>query len=120
MANLLQIVQFGDQDGDTITWRAATEYVVPASNRSRILDREASRGIHPGEDGWLTFPWHVCIIGGVDVTVWTRIRWQPFGAPEMAVQDLDGGASIWPAGSLFISPAMSSRLVPVAESLGVA
>lgn len=30
------------------------------------------------------------------------------------------GASIWPAGSLFISPAMSSRLVPVAESLGVA
>lgn len=91
MTDLLQIVQSGDQDGDIINWRTATEYVVPASNRTRILGREASRGIHPGEDGWLTFPWHVCIIGGVDVTVWTRIRWQPFGAPEMAVQDLDGG-----------------------------
>lgn len=91
MANLLQIVQFGDQDGDTITWRAASEYVVPASNRTRILDREASRGIHPGDDGWLTYPWHVGNIGGVDVTVWTRIRWQPYSAPEMAVQDLDGG-----------------------------
>lgn len=91
MADLLQIVQSGDQDGETITWRAASKYVVPASNRTRILGREASRGIHPGDDGWLTFPWHVCIIGGVDVTVWTRIRWQPFGAPEVAVQDLDGG-----------------------------
>lgn len=91
MANLLQIVQSGDQDGDTITWRAASEYVVPASNRTRILDREAARGIHPGDDGWLTFPWHVGTIGGVDVTVWTRIRWQPHSAPERAVQDLDGG-----------------------------
>lgn len=94
MTDLIQIVQSGDQDGDTIAWRDdTTEYVVPASNRSRILDREASRGIHPGDDGWLTFPWHVGIIGGVDVTVWTRIRWQPFGAPEVAVQDLDGGGA---------------------------
>lgn len=91
MTDLLQIVQSGDQDGDTITWHAASEYVVPASNRTRVLDREASRGIHPGEDGWLTFPWHVGIIDGVHVTVWTRIRWQDYSAAESAVQDLDGG-----------------------------
>lgn len=93
MADLLQIVQSGDQDGDTITWRAASEYVVPASNRIRILDREASRGIHPGDDGWLTYSTHIGIIGGVDVTVWTRIRWQDYSAAEMAVQDLDGGGA---------------------------
>lgn len=92
MADLLQIVQSGDQYDNTITWDDDTsEYLVPAWNRTRILDREASRGIHPGEDGWLTYSRHVGQIDGVDVTVWTRIRWQPFGAPEMAVQDLDGG-----------------------------
>lgn len=92
MADLLQIVQSGDQDGDTIILSAATEYVVPASNRTRILDREAARGIHPGADGWLTYSTHIGQIGGVDVTVWTRIRWHPYSAPEMAVQDLDGEA----------------------------
>ena len=91
MTDLIQIVQSGDQDGDTITWRTATEYVVPAWNRTRILDREASRGIHPGEDGWLTYSTHIGNIGGVHVTVWTRIRWQDYSAPEAVVQDLDGG-----------------------------
>ena len=91
MADILQIVQSGDQDGDTITWNDTSEYVVPAWNRTRILDREAARGIHPGEDGWLTYSRRVGPINGVHVIVWTRIRWQPHGAPEMVVQDLDGG-----------------------------
>ena len=81
MADLLQIVQSGDQYDDTITWDDDTsEYLVPASNRTRILDREASRGIHPGEDGWLTYSRHVGQI---------RIRWQDYSAAETAVQDLD-------------------------------
>lgn len=98
MADLLQIVQSGDQHGqsgdqysDIINWRTATEYVVPAWNRTRILDREASRGIHPGEDGWLTYSRRVGPINGVHVIVWTRIRWQNHSPPEAVVQNLDGG-----------------------------
>ena len=95
MADLMQYVEMATQaNNDPIDWGSdyRRQYIVPASNRTRILDREATRGHHPGEDGWLTVRrdcghWTDHFGQRVDVTHWTRIRWEPL--PHTETQDLD-------------------------------
>ena len=55
MTDLLQVVEFGNQmGGQPIVWDGHThQYLVPASNRRRILDREHQHGETPHPDGWL-------------------------------------------------------------------
>ena len=54
MTDLMQIVEFGNQTGaDPIRWDGHTsQYLVPATNRTRILDREHANGPHTRR-GWL-------------------------------------------------------------------
>lgn len=102
MADFLQYVDHGSQldDGD-IEWFGANEYVVPGSNRRRLLDHARTR---PGPDGWLADSTLLGPLGltpaqqvdaGYDhdpiLTRWTRIRWEPHSAPETPVRDLDRG-----------------------------
>lgn len=95
MADLVQYVEMAVQaNADPIDWGSdyRRQYIVPASNRTRILDREATRGIHPGPDGWLTTcrgcgHWTDNNGDRVDVTHWTRIRWETL--PHTDIQDLE-------------------------------
>lgn len=102
MTDLLQVVEFGNQMGDQpIVWDGHThQYLVPALNRRRILDREHGNGIDAGEDGWLTFdgrnigPMCTCRQPGCDLGElcglmfrhWTRIRWDSM--PHLETQEL--------------------------------
>ncbi|MFT4126275.1 MAG: hypothetical protein QM662_08605 [Gordonia sp. (in: high G+C Gram-positive bacteria)] len=93
MADLLQIIEMALQTGDSpIDWGSdyASQYVVPASNRRRILDREHRAGITPNADGWLVMSRDIGVLDGQTVTHWTRIRWEPCGA-DGSVHDLDSG-----------------------------
>lgn len=93
MGDLIQYVELGLQaNDDPIDWDHQSRDVVPAANRTRILDREAAHGIHPGADGWLTIPrpcghWTDNNGDRVDVTHWTRIRWETL--PHTDIQDLE-------------------------------
>ena len=90
MSDLIQYVEIGTQYDDfPIKWDGNAQYVVPATNRTRILNREAEKGIHPGDDGWLTCSRLIGSIEGQDLWIWTRIRWEPL--PHTDSQDLDGG-----------------------------
>lgn len=94
MADLMQYVEMATQaNNDPIDWGSyRLQYLVPATNRTRILDGEAAHGIHPGADGWLTIPrpcghWTDNNGDRVDVTHWTRIRWETL--PHTDIQDLE-------------------------------
>ncbi|AMS03304.1 hypothetical protein SEA_LTON_61 [Gordonia phage Lton] len=88
MTDLLQVVEFGNQMGDQpIVWDGHIhQYLVPASNRRRILDREHSNGITAGGDGWLTFGRDLEPLDGVTLRHWTRIRWDSM--PHLETQEL--------------------------------
>ncbi|QDH92352.1 hypothetical protein SEA_SPOOKY_86 [Gordonia phage Spooky] len=88
MTDLMQIVQFGNQTGtDPIRWdNHDSRYLVPASNRRRILDREHANGITPGDDGWLTFGRDLGTLHGTHIWHWTRIRWDV--VPHLETQEL--------------------------------
>lgn len=94
MTDLLQIVEFGNQTGDDpIRWDGHTsQYLVPAANRTRILNREHHNGHTPGADGWLRIPRVIAddnLVDGRRLTLWTRIRWE--AQPHTEIRDLDGG-----------------------------
>ncbi|UUG69925.1 hypothetical protein SEA_MORKIE_64 [Gordonia phage Morkie] len=88
MTDLMQIVQFGNQTGtDPIRWdNHDSRYLVPATNRRRILDREHANGITPGDDGWLTFGRDLGTLHGTHIWHWTRIRWETM--PHLETQEL--------------------------------
>lgn len=68
MSDLIQYVEMGDQvNSGPIAWRGdPSPTVVPASNRTRIIDRENANGYYPGEDGWLSLPRYLgCICGRI-------------------------------------------------------
>ncbi|QDK02835.1 hypothetical protein SEA_SQUIDDLY_85 [Gordonia phage Squiddly] len=95
MTDLMQIVQHGNQtDTDPIRWdNHDSRYLVPASNRRRIIDREHGNGITPGADGWLTF--------GRDLGL---LYWTPLPYPEpVAAQpensSLEGRMKATPTGA---------------------
>lgn len=84
MTDLLQVVQSGHQYNDSlIEWDelGQRQYVVPAANRRRILDREHDRGVTPGADGWLTT--RICCYVNHEGAVWQRIRWEPLGPTDI-------------------------------------
>ncbi len=50
----VELVQIQESSMDGHLWRRDVTKLVPASNRRRILDREAKRDVRAGPDGWLT------------------------------------------------------------------
>lgn len=74
--DLVQTVDQGFENEDgTVDWISRTRYIVPASNRRRILDREHRNGITPAADGWLYCDRRDLSTRDLQCIALTRISW---------------------------------------------